>query len=99
MKHAARAVALAALLLFASAAAAMAGTAYMDDEILPRFAEEYEEIPVLAEKYPPREVLSEGLISDVYGVKARLTQNPETGHLSITYIPPSAVWDKAMVHS
>ncbi len=35
----------------------MVGTAYLDDEILPEFREEYESVPVLAEEYPSREVL------------------------------------------
>lgn len=35
----------------------MVGTAYMDDTILPAFAEAYESVPVLAETYPSREIL------------------------------------------
>ncbi|OYD07296.1 Fe3+-hydroxamate ABC transporter substrate-binding protein [Paludifilum halophilum] len=35
----------------------MAGTAYLDDEILPRFQKPYDQIPVLAERYPSFEVL------------------------------------------
>lgn len=35
----------------------MVGTAYLDDEILPEFREEYESVPVLADEYPSREVL------------------------------------------
>ncbi|WP_417271461.1 ABC transporter substrate-binding protein [Celeribacter sp.] len=35
----------------------MAGTAYMDDEILPQWQDAYASVPVLAEKYPAREVV------------------------------------------
>lgn len=35
----------------------MVGTAYRDDEILPRWREAYDTVPVLAEKYPAREVV------------------------------------------
>lgn len=35
----------------------MVGTAYLDDEILPRFKAAYDKIPVLADKYPSKEVL------------------------------------------
>ncbi|MBN3526451.1 ABC transporter substrate-binding protein [Paenibacillus apiarius] len=34
----------------------MAGTAYLDDSILPEFKEKYDKIPVLADKYPSKEV-------------------------------------------
>ncbi|GGK23385.1 lipoprotein [Caldalkalibacillus thermarum] len=34
----------------------MVGTAYLDDEILPQFQEAYEQIPVLADRYPSQEV-------------------------------------------
>ena len=35
----------------------LVGTAYLDDQILPEFAAAYQRIPVLAAKYPSREVL------------------------------------------
>ena len=35
----------------------LVGTAYLDDRILPEFAAAYRRIPVLAAKYPSREVL------------------------------------------
>ncbi|MGE3619725.1 MAG: ABC transporter substrate-binding protein [Acidimicrobiia bacterium] len=35
----------------------LAGTAYLDDEILPELADAYEDVPVLAEEYPSREAL------------------------------------------
>ncbi len=34
----------------------MAGTAFMDNEILPELKEKYEKIPVLSSKYPSKEV-------------------------------------------
>ncbi|MCM3337857.1 ABC transporter substrate-binding protein [Paenibacillus sp. MER TA 81-3] len=34
----------------------MVGTAYLDDSILPEFKEKYDKIPVLADKYPSKEV-------------------------------------------
>ncbi|WP_289135755.1 ABC transporter substrate-binding protein [uncultured Brevibacillus sp.] len=35
----------------------MVGTAYLDDQILPEFKEAYDKVPVLADKYPNKEVL------------------------------------------
>jgi len=35
----------------------MVGTAYLDDQILPELKEEYDKVPVLADKYPNKEVL------------------------------------------
>lgn len=35
----------------------MAGTAYMDDEILPELADAYESVPVLSDEYPSQEAL------------------------------------------
>jgi len=35
----------------------MVGTAYLDDKILPEFAEIYRTIPILAKKYPSKEIL------------------------------------------
>lgn len=37
--------------------ARMAGTAYMDNEILPEYSAAYESVPVLSDKYPSREAL------------------------------------------
>ncbi|MEC0332735.1 ABC transporter substrate-binding protein [Paenibacillus macerans] len=34
----------------------MVGTAYLDDSILPEFKEKYDDIPVLSDKYPSKEV-------------------------------------------
>lgn len=34
----------------------MVGTAYLDDRILPEFEEKYDQIPVLSDKYPSKEV-------------------------------------------
>lgn len=34
----------------------MAGTAFLDDEILPQYQEAYEKVPVLSDKYPSQEV-------------------------------------------
>jgi len=36
----------------------MVGTAYLDDEILPKYKEAYEKVPVLSDKYPSKEVLA-----------------------------------------
>ncbi|MBU5673136.1 ABC transporter substrate-binding protein [Paenibacillus brevis] len=36
--------------------ASMAGTAYLDDSILPEYKEKYESIPVLSDKYPSKEI-------------------------------------------
>ncbi len=35
----------------------MVGTAYLDDEILPEYQQQYAKIPVLSDKYPSKEVL------------------------------------------
>jgi iron complex transport system substrate-binding protein len=43
------------------------GTAYLDDAILPAFAEAYRKIPVLAAKYPSREALLSARPDFVYG--------------------------------
>lgn len=45
------------IMLALGLADAMVGTAYLDDEILPELKEEYEKIPVLADKYPSQEIL------------------------------------------
>jgi iron complex transport system substrate-binding protein len=34
----------------------MVGTAYLDDEILPQYKEQYEKIPILSDRYPSQEV-------------------------------------------
>lgn len=46
----------------------MAGTAYMDDEILPDLADAYAGVPVLADEYPSQEVLFNAEPDFVYGV-------------------------------
>src|SRR5690625_1206532 len=45
----------------------MIGTAYLDDEILPEFQEQYNEIPVLSDKYPSKEVFLDKSPDFVYG--------------------------------
>ena len=35
----------------------LVGTAYLDDQMLPELAESYRQVPVLASKYPSREIL------------------------------------------
>jgi iron complex transport system substrate-binding protein len=45
----------------------MVGTAYLDDEILPEFKDQYNKIPVLAAKYPSLEVLLGTQPDFVYG--------------------------------
>jgi iron complex transport system substrate-binding protein len=45
----------------------MVGTAFKDDPILPRYRDEYENIPVLSEQYPSLEVLLEANPDFVYG--------------------------------
>ncbi len=44
----------------------MIGTAYLDDTILPRFSKAWAAIPVLAEKYPAREILIDSKPDFVY---------------------------------
>ncbi len=46
----------------------MVGTAFMDDKILPEFADAYAGIPILSEKYPSQEVLLTSEPDFVYGV-------------------------------
>ncbi|QOC92302.1 ABC transporter substrate-binding protein [Micromonospora craniellae] len=45
----------------------MAGTAYLDDEVLPEYAAAYAKVPVLAEEYPSKEKLLELAPDFVYG--------------------------------
>ncbi|MGY1435222.1 ABC transporter substrate-binding protein [Streptomyces reniochalinae] len=45
----------------------MAGTAYLDDEILPRYRKAYKGVEVLADKYPSKEVLLAAGPDFVYG--------------------------------
>ncbi|WP_031508480.1 ABC transporter substrate-binding protein [Streptomyces megasporus] len=45
----------------------MAGTAYLDDAISPKYREDYEEVTVLAEEYPSKEVLLGANPDFVYG--------------------------------
>ncbi|PIE79997.1 MAG: putative F420-0 ABC transporter substrate-binding protein [Chloroflexi bacterium] len=46
----------------------MVGTAYIDDEILPEYADAYASVPVLSDKYPSQEVLFASEPDFVYGV-------------------------------
>ncbi|MEW2458705.1 ABC transporter substrate-binding protein [Streptomyces albus] len=45
----------------------MAGTAYLDDEILPRYRRAYRDVKVLAERYPSKETLLAANPDFVYG--------------------------------
>ncbi|MGW0734150.1 ABC transporter substrate-binding protein [Streptomyces sp. NPDC002851] len=45
----------------------IAGTAYLDDEVLPKYAKDYKSLPVLAEKYPSYEKLLSADPDFVYG--------------------------------
>ncbi|NDL60299.1 ABC transporter substrate-binding protein [Phytoactinopolyspora mesophila] len=79
----------------------MAGTAYMDDEILPELAAAYGEIPVLADSYPSAERLLDAEPDIVYASYPSTFQ-PENGgerselaQLGVTsYLSPSACPDR-----
>lgn len=80
----------------------MVGTAYLDDEILPEYADKYAAIPVLADMYPSREVLLEAEPDAVYAAYPSAF-NPEnagtrdelTERGIVSYLSPSACPDRA----
>lgn len=73
----------------------MAGTAYLDDHILPKYREAYRSVPVLAREYPSYEVLLQAAPDFVYGgyasafsqregrSRARLREAGITTHLNV----------------
>lgn len=75
----------------------MVGTAYIDDEILPVYADAYENIPVLAEEYPAQEILfatdpdfiyggfSSAFGEDVAGDRSALAEQDIASYLSPSY--------------
>ncbi|MEI7034987.1 ABC transporter substrate-binding protein [Streptomyces pratensis] len=48
-------------------AKSLVGTAYLDDQVLPRYAEDYASVPVIAEKYPSYEQVLASAPDFVYG--------------------------------
>jgi iron complex transport system substrate-binding protein len=82
----------------------MVGTAYMDDEILPEFAEAYNAIPVLSEKYPSKEVLIKAepdfvynRFSSAFSEKRGLATREELLELGInSYLSPSYASNKEL---
>ena len=82
----------------------MVGTAYMDDEILPLFAEAYNSISVLSDKYPSKEVLIKaepdfvyGGFSSAFSEKRGLATRKELLELGInSYLSPSYASNKAL---
>jgi iron complex transport system substrate-binding protein len=80
----------------------MAGTAYMDDEILPELAAAYDDIPVLSDSYPSAETLLDAEPDLVYASYPSAFQ-PENGgeradlaELGVaTYLSPSACADRS----
>jgi len=82
----------------------MVGTAYIDDEILPEYADAYSEIQVLSEKYPAKEVLLAAEPDFVYGGFASafneerdLHSRDQLAELGInTYLSPMSCADKAL---
>lgn len=80
----------------------MIGTAYLDDEISPRWAEAYGQIPVLAPQYPDRETVLEQRPDLIGASYASAFDDKELGsrasfdELGIaTYLSPFACDDKA----
>ncbi|PID74042.1 MAG: ABC transporter substrate-binding protein [Desulfobacterales bacterium] len=89
----------------------MIGTAYMDDTILPRFKTAYDAIPVLAKKYPAREILLDSDPDFVYAgyasgfsPKRGLASREELRKLGISsYLSPSELqkekgWNIALLY-
>lgn len=80
----------------------MAGTSFMDDEILPEFAAAYDDVPVLADSYPSAETLLDTEPDIVYASYPSAFQ-PENGGerqdlagLGVaTYLSPSACPDRS----
>lgn len=82
----------------------MAGTAYIDDAILPEFEESYNQIPVLAEQYPSKEVLLAaepdfvyGGFSSAFNEERDLHSREQLAELGInTYLSPMSCADKSL---
>ncbi len=80
----------------------MIGTAYMDDTILPRFKIAYDAIPILAKKYPAREILLDSEPDFVYAgyasafsPKRGLASREELQKMGIrSYLSPSELHKK-----
>ncbi|WP_165367540.1 ABC transporter substrate-binding protein [Phytoactinopolyspora endophytica] len=79
----------------------ISGTAYLDDEILPEFADAYAGIHVLSDEYPSREALLDIEPDAVYGAYPSAFQPETAGNRSelhdvgiATYLSPSACPDK-----
>jgi iron complex transport system substrate-binding protein len=75
----------------------MAGTAYLDDAVLPELAEGYERVPVLAEEYPSLEALLGAEPDLVYGSYASAFRDGAAGERAelaelgiATYLSPAA---------
>ncbi|NED98618.1 ABC transporter substrate-binding protein [Phytoactinopolyspora halotolerans] len=80
----------------------MAGTAYLDDAVLPQFADAYATVPVLSEAYPSQEALLDAEPDAVYGAYPSAFQPDAAGdraelhELGVsTYLSPAACPDKA----
>lgn len=79
------------------------GTAYLDDEIAPQWADAYAKIPVIAEEYPSREALLElnpdlvlASYATAFGDKEGVGTRESLDDLGIaTYMSPFACEDKA----
>jgi len=80
----------------------MVGTAYIDDEILPLLGDAYQGIPVLAEKYPSKEIILNARPDFVYGgflsafsEKRGLPTRKELQTIGIkSYVSPSSIFHK-----
>jgi iron complex transport system substrate-binding protein len=79
----------------------LVGTAYLDDEVLPQFADAYRRIPVLASKYPAREVLLAARPDFIYAAYTSAFAPTAVGARSDwskrnvnTYLAPAACADK-----
>lgn len=80
----------------------MAGTAYLDDQILPEYADAYAQIPVLSDEYPSQEALLDIEPDAVYGAYPSAFAPESAGERTeladlgiITYLSPSACPDKS----
>ena len=81
----------------------MTGTAYLDDAILPEFADAYEKIPVLADTYPSQEVLFGadpdfvyGSYSSAFGEAAAGPREQLAGLGIGSYVSPVACADRSL---
>ncbi|BFH14364.1 ABC transporter substrate-binding protein [Paenibacillus melissococcoides] len=75
----------------------MVGTAYLDDSILPEYKEKYDKIPVLADKYPSKEVFlsvspdfAYAGWKSAFGEKALGSRADLAGHGVLTYVQESS---------